>query len=83
MYLQWSVAAHSKESKSVTYMLYKRRYLVFIEDEGAEGETELRLTSCVEGRKTEVHLPQLESCAIGVKWPHKPKQALCVMNIFL
>lgn len=64
-------------------MLYKRRSLVFIEDEGAEGETELRVNRLCRGQAKEVHFPQLESCAIGVKWPPQPEQALWVMNTFL
>lgn len=64
-------------------MLYKRRSFGFVEDEGAEGEAELKVNQLCRGQEKEMHFPQLESCAIGVKWPQEPQQALCVMNIFL
>lgn len=49
----------------------KRRYLVCIEE---KGETELRCKRLCRRQKKEVHFPQLESCAVGIK---KPPRFMC------
>lgn len=54
-----------KESgESQSLMLYKRRSLVCIEE---KGETELRCKRLCRRQEKEVHFPQLESCAVGIK----------------
>lgn len=57
-----------EESQS---LMCKRRYLVCIEE---KGETELRCKRLCRRQKKEVHFPQLESCAVGIK---KPPRFMC------